>query len=304
MKANAKKPNLHNEGGDSRNWTVLQLPDPARRHLLPGQGRHGQRQPRLPARSACAVVVSSQNQNREWLYSQQQTTSAGGFSGTSFSTYVPHTVRAQGDRGCTDCHVARSGDNNAWMASLLMQGTGMMNFIGRYAYVGEEHHGFEAVAVTERDEPQAVIGSKLHELAYPTSSRPTRRGARLKEAYHHGGDVRSLQLRGEYLFAAGRGRPAHLRRGPGGPQGLQRAHRERARLAARPEALREDEGRDVGGPAHHDDGGRRSARCCPRTRSRRSIRLYDYAFVTDREEGWWWSARCTPCSTANPATTS
>ena len=47
-----------------------------------------------PARSACAVIVSSQNQSREWLYSQQQTTSAGGFAGTAFSTYVPHTVRA------------------------------------------------------------------------------------------------------------------------------------------------------------------------------------------------------------------
>jgi len=40
------------------------------------------------------------------------------------------------------------------MAQLLMQGTGLVNFIGRYAYVGEGHHGFEAVVVTERDEPQ------------------------------------------------------------------------------------------------------------------------------------------------------
>ena len=159
-----------------------------------------------PARSACAVVVSSQNQNREWLYSQQQTTSAAGFSGTAFSTYVPHTVRASETRTCTECHVARSGDNNAWIASLLMQGTGLMNFVGRYAYVGEERHGFEAVAVTEREEPQAVIGSRLHELAYPTEFRAHRTaGARLGEAYHHGGDVRSLQLRGEYLFAAGGG---------------------------------------------------------------------------------------------------
>jgi len=69
----------------------------------------------------------------------------GRLRGTSFSTYVPHTVRTRETKGCVDCHVAESGDNNAWMAQLLMQGTGLVNFIGRYAYVGEGHHGFEAV---------------------------------------------------------------------------------------------------------------------------------------------------------------
>ena len=273
QKANKKKPNLHNEGGNSRNWISYNfqtLRDDI--YFLAKDGTvSGNRV--SPARSACAVIVSSQNQNREWVYSQQQTTSAGGFSGTAFSTYVPHTVRGTETRTCTDCHVARTGDNNAWMASLLMQGTGMMNFIGRYAYVGTEHGGFEAVAVTEREEPQAVIGSKLHELAFPAEFKAHQaRGGNLKEAYHHGGDVRSLQLRGEYLFAAGRGRAAHLRRGAGRPQGLQRAHRERARLAPRPEAVREDETRDVGGPAHHHDGGRRATGRCRRTRSRRSTR--------------------------------
>src|SRR5439155_22935299 len=120
-----------------------------------------------PARSACAILVSSQNANREWIYSQQQTTSSGGFSGTSFSTYVPQTVRTHETRTCSDCHLSKNGDNNAWVAETLMQGTGLVNFIGRYAYVGEKSNGFEAVVVTERDEPQAVIGSRLHELAYP-----------------------------------------------------------------------------------------------------------------------------------------
>jgi len=48
-----------------------------------------------PARSSCAVLVSSQNANREWLYYEQQTVSAEGFSGQAFSTFVPHTVRAK-----------------------------------------------------------------------------------------------------------------------------------------------------------------------------------------------------------------
>ena len=38
-------------------------------------------------RSSCAVLVDSQNQNREWLYAQQQTVSAEGFAGTAFSPF-------------------------------------------------------------------------------------------------------------------------------------------------------------------------------------------------------------------------
>src|SRR4029079_9684373 len=110
-----------------------------------------------PVRSACAVLVSSQNVNREWVYSQQQTVSAEGFSGTAFSPFVPHTVRARETKTCTDCHLSAAGDNNAWMASVLGQGTGFVNFIGRTAWVGEEG-GVEAVVVTEQGEPQAVIG--------------------------------------------------------------------------------------------------------------------------------------------------
>jgi hypothetical protein len=214
MRANQKKPNLHSEGGDSRNWTAYNfqtLRDDiyflAKDGYVGPQRKNEEGQPvrhRItPARSACAILVSSQNQNREWLYSQQQTVSGGGFAGTSFSTYVPHTVRKTETKTCSDCHVSKAGDNNAWLASLLMQGTGLMNFIGRYAYVGESHHGFEAVAVTERDEPQAVIGSRLHEMAYPKEYRAHEAGGRqLHESYHHGGNVLSLQLRGEYLFAA------------------------------------------------------------------------------------------------------
>ena len=70
----------------------------------------------------CAVLVSSQNQSRGWLYYMQQTVSAEGFSGQAFSTFVPHTVRTTETKRCTDCHVSASGDNNAWMANLLLQG--------------------------------------------------------------------------------------------------------------------------------------------------------------------------------------
>ena len=38
-----------------------------------------------------------------------------------------------------------TGDNNAWMAQLLMQGTNLVNFMGRYVYVAEGSKGFDAV---------------------------------------------------------------------------------------------------------------------------------------------------------------
>jgi len=157
-----------------------------------------------PVRSACAVVVSSQNANRNWLYQQQQTISAPGFSGEAFSTYVPHTVRATETKGCTDCHVSKSGDNNAWMAQLLIQGTNFLNFMGKYIYVADGREGFAAVPIAESTEPPAVMGSDLQHLAYPGDyARFVEKGRELKTAYTHGGsDVQDVQLRGEYLYAA------------------------------------------------------------------------------------------------------
>ncbi|HVT56832.1 MAG TPA: hypothetical protein VHR45_00390 [Thermoanaerobaculia bacterium] len=165
-----------------------------------------------PVRSSSALVLSSLNANRQRFYVQQAPISAPGFSSQAFNPHVPHTVRARETKTCTDCHLAESGDNNAWMAQLLTQGTNFVNFVGRFAWVGEGRSGLEAVAVSEADEPQAVIGSYLHKLAYPDFFRALqRRGRELPEAHHHGaggggGEVLSLQLRGEYLFTAkGRG---------------------------------------------------------------------------------------------------
>ena len=119
-----------------------------------------------PVRSSSAILVSSQNQNREWIYSQQQTTSAEGFAGQSFNTHVPHTVRATETKTCSDCHVSQKNDNNAWLAQLLLQGTNFVNFMGRYVYVAAGD-SLEVVVATEHSEPQAVIGSTLQKIAYP-----------------------------------------------------------------------------------------------------------------------------------------
>jgi hypothetical protein len=203
MRANQMKPMLHNEGAVTRNYTNYNYQTLRDDVFMLGIDSTVKGHKVVPVRSACAVMVSSQNANREWIYSQQQTVSAEGFSGTSFSPYFPHTVRGVETKQCTDCHVAKDGDNNAIMAQLLMQGTHAVNFIGRYAWVAEGDHGLQAVAVTEHDEPQAVIGSRLQQVAYPDNfAKHLSNGSQLTEAYGHSGTVLDLQLRGEYLYAA------------------------------------------------------------------------------------------------------
>ena len=149
MTANQKMPMLHNEGLTTRNWTSYDfqiLRDDVYSLAIDGTVT-GHRV--APVRSACAVLVSSQNNNRDWIYYQQQTISAEGFSGQAFSTFVPHTVRAKETKHCTDCHISKAGDNNAWMTQLMLLGTNFMNFMGRYIYVATGSKGYEAVAVTE-----------------------------------------------------------------------------------------------------------------------------------------------------------
>jgi hypothetical protein len=203
MTANQKQPMLHNEGLTTRNWTSYNfqvLRDDG--YMLAVDGTvTGHRV--APARSSCAIVVSSQNANREWLYNTQQTVSAEGFSGQAFSTFVPHTVRGRETKTCTDCHVSAELDNNAWMSMLLLQGTNFLNFMGRYVYVAAGSKGFQAVVTAEHDEPEAIIGSDLQRMAYPDDFRKhVERKRELTTAYGHGGNILDIQLRGEYAYAA------------------------------------------------------------------------------------------------------
>jgi hypothetical protein len=203
MTANRKAPMLHNEGLQTRNYTSYNfevLRDDI--YMLGVDGTvTGNRI--APTRSTCAVVVSSQNANRDWLYYQQQTVSAEGFSGFAFSSYYPHTARARETKTCTSCHVSANGDNNAWMAQLLMQGTNLVNTLGRYVYVAEGTKGFEAVTVAEHDDPPAIYGSDLQKIVYSDDyEKVVKRGRQIDEAEHHMGNVVDVQLRGEYLYAA------------------------------------------------------------------------------------------------------
>jgi len=203
MVANKKLPMLHNEGLTTRNYTSYNFEVLRDDIYMLGVDGTVTNHRIAPTRSTCAVVVSSQNANRDWLYYMQQTVSAEGFSGFGFSPYYPHTVRATETKTCTDCHVSRDGDNNAWMAQLLMQGTNLVNFMGRYVYVAEGSKGFDAVPVAEHDDPPAVFGSDLHKLVYSDDyAKLVKHNRELEEADHHAGNVLDVQVRGEYLYAA------------------------------------------------------------------------------------------------------
>jgi hypothetical protein len=204
MSANRKTPMLHNEGLETRNWTSYNFQVLRDDSFFLGRDGTVTGNRIAPVRSACAVLVSSQNQSRSWLYYMQQTISAEGFSGQAFSTFVPHTVRSTETKRCTDCHVSAAGDNNAWMANLVLQGTNFMNFMGHNVWVAAGKEGFEGIAVAERDEPPAIIGSDLHKLAYPQQHRKhVAEGLKLAHAHHHPGEnVLDVQQRGEYVYAA------------------------------------------------------------------------------------------------------
>jgi len=201
--ADQKTKMLHNEGTTTRNWTSYNfevLRDDI--YMLGIDGTvTGHRI--APTRSTCAVVVSSQNANRDWTYYQQQTISSPGYSGFAFSTYYPHTARAKETKVCTDCHISRDNNNNAWMAQLLMQGTNLVNFMGRYIFVADGDKGLDAIATAEHDDPPAVFGSDLQKLVFPSNyEKLQKRGFQLNESIHHEGEVLDLQSRGEYLYTA------------------------------------------------------------------------------------------------------
>jgi len=89
-----------------------------------------------------------------------------------------------------------------------LQGTNFVNFMGRYVYVAADD-ALEVVVATEHSEPQAVLGSSLHKIAYSDNyEKFVKDGSELKTAYEHVGNPRVLQvqLRGEYAYvAAGEG---------------------------------------------------------------------------------------------------
>ena len=213
MRANQRVPLNKFEGMTSRNFTGYN-PQVVRDDVFQlGVDATYKNHRMAVLRSSSAVIVGSQNGNREWVYSQQQTVSAEGYSGQAYNPHFPHTTSSVGTtKGCTDCHLSKDNDNNAWMASLLGFGTGTVNFFGRYAWIGAGKDGLYGVAWTEQEEPQAAIGSHLHSLAYPDNYArhvgknqgilPTKQDGDELAHHHHAKEILDLTLRGEYLYTA------------------------------------------------------------------------------------------------------
>ena len=206
IQANWKSVTNHYEGKVTRNWASYN-PQVARDDMYQlgrhGPAKHGKI---VPVRSSSALILSSTDTNRQKIYIQQPPTSAGGYSSQAFAPHFPHTVRTTETKDCKDCHVSKENDNNAIMAQLLLLGTNFVNFMGYYTWVAAGEEGLEAVRVTEWDEPQAVIGSYLHRYAYPDYFKAHQEeNLELEESHRHhgaGGNTRSIQMRGEYLYTA------------------------------------------------------------------------------------------------------
>ncbi|MDB5705924.1 MAG: repeat protein precursor [Sphingomonas bacterium] len=231
IEANWKSTTHHFKGEETRNFATYN-PQVARDDMFQlGRGMTTKGNVVTPVRSTSALVLSSTNVNRERIYIQQPPISSIGFSSQAFAPHFPHTVRTTETKTCTDCHLSAQDDNNAIMAQLMLLGTNYVNFVGLNAWTGLDG-GFEAVRVTEWDEPQAVIGSYLQRYAYPDYWRMhvERNGRELKNwvrgktfdkklsgETHPKEEFRNvvqgttdrvgcLQLRGEYMFVAeGRG---------------------------------------------------------------------------------------------------
>ena len=203
IQANWRAESHRYEGGFTRNYATYN-PQVARDDMY-FLGKHGviKNYKIAPVRSSSALVLSSQNVNRERIYIQQPPISAAGYSSQAFAPHYPHTERRTETKTCTDCHLSKANDNNAIMAQLLLLGTKFIDFVGYNSWVGGEGE-INAVRVTEFDEPQAVVGSYLQRYAYPDYyKKHQENGRQLDEAYRHrAGVANCIQLRGEYLYVA------------------------------------------------------------------------------------------------------
>ncbi len=226
LDVNDKLDAKHNEGETSRGQIYYNPQVLRTDNFLLGLNGSSKGNRFSPMRSASSVLVTASARNRQTVVHQQPTISAPGYSGYAFTPNIPHTVREKETMQCTDCHLSSQNDNNAWIQSLLGQGTNFLNFVGEYAYVALGGKGVQAVKVTEGREPQPVIGSYLHSVLEPDSyTALVNRGRTLRTAYGAGStNARGIQARGEYVFVAD---------GPGGLRVIDRANVDNKNVAQR-----------------------------------------------------------------------
>ena len=168
MVANRKMPMLHNEGTHNAQLDVLQLPRAARRrvhagHRWHGHGKQGRSRPLgvrrgrqfAECQSRLALLWSANGFRRGLQRTGVQPLRCRTPSGQrkrSSAAIVTSRTRKTTTLGCRRC---------------CCFGTGFLNYMSRWAWVATGKKGFEAIAIAERDEPPAVLGSDLHKIAYP-----------------------------------------------------------------------------------------------------------------------------------------
>ena len=241
-------------------------------------------------RSSSAVVVSSQNANREWVYSQQQTVSAEGYSGQAFNPHFPHTTSGVGTtKNCTDCHLSKQNDNNAMDDAIARFRHRHGEFL-RALRLRRRRHRKDFTRSsgrnrTNRRPPSAVICTRF---AYPTNYEKhldsiirNYRRAIITTAK----TFRIWTLRGEYLYTAN---------GPGGFEVFDVANIDQKgfseRIVSSPVSplgqrtvIKTPYATSIALPSTLGiDPGRTRL---PENEEQKIHPLYAYAYVTDREEG-------------------
>jgi len=285
---NVKSAVQHYEGAETRNYASYNPQVIRTDAFMLGVNGTTKGHRIAPVRSSSALVISSSNALRQRIYIQQPPISAPGYSSQAFNAHVPHTVRSRETQKCGSCHVSEENDNNAWMAQLLLEGTNFVNFIGRYAWVAAEE-AIEAVAVTEWDEPQTVIGSSLHKIVYPDDyAQHEKNKHELQVAHeHHSDGARGIQMRGEYAFVA---------RGEGGFEVYDIANVDNKdfseRITSAPVSpigqrtyVKTKFASAVALPTTMPMAPTRQTQLIPENQEQPIHPLYRYAYIADREEG-------------------
>ncbi len=240
MKANQRVPQNKYEGALDRNFTTYN-PQVVRDDVfLLGIDGTVKKNRMAVIRSSSAVVVGSQNANREWVYSQQQTVSARGLQRARLSIRISRTPRAARGttKSCTDCHLSKANDNNAWMTSAARLRHGHGEFL-RPLRLGRRRRAICTASSGRRRRSRrrrSAARSTRSRIRGTSQEHVARTAAKLQDGAieHHAKEINDLTLRGEYLYTAN---------GPAGfevfdvanidQKGFQRAHRQRAGFAAR-----------------------------------------------------------------------
>ena len=158
-----------------------------------------------PVRSSSVVTFSGPERQPRLDLNQVPTISAAGYNGNAFNTHPPHTVRGKETKQCTDCHVSARGDNNAWMASVLMLGTNQVNFMGRYIYVaaGSRRLSARCGHRTRRSRrPSTAAICRRSRIPTNFAEHQARGGQLTRGGTATRGTANQVQLYGEYLLAA------------------------------------------------------------------------------------------------------